>query len=163
MKTARSSWVSDKDLILLPSLSHDIWRGRSHPLDAIFRPKSVAIIGATEKAGSVGKALLDNLTDAPFRGELYAINPKYKELGGLRCFKSILDCPAPVSLAVIATPAPTIPQLIEDCGKAGVKGAIVISAGFKERGAEGEFLENRPSISPAGTASGSSAPIVWAS
>lgn len=143
MKTARSSWVSDKDLILLPSLSHDIWRGRSHPLDAIFRPKSVAIIGATEKAGSVGKALLDNLTDAPFRGELYAINPKYKELGGLRCFKSILDCPAPVSLAVIATPAPTIPQLIEDCGKAGVKGAIVISAGFKERGAEGEFLEKQ--------------------
>lgn len=143
MKSSRSSWVSDKSLILLPSLSHDIWRGRSHPLDAIFRPKSIAIIGATEKNGSVGKALLENLTSAPFRGDLYAVNPKYKELGGLRCFKSIVDCPAPVSLAVIATPAPTIPQLIEDCGKAGVKGAIVISAGFKERGAEGELLEKQ--------------------
>ncbi|MCG3177102.1 MAG: Protein lysine acetyltransferase Pat [Candidatus Omnitrophica bacterium] len=144
MKTAaRSSWVTDKDLILLPSLSHDIWRGRSHPLDAIFRPKSVAIIGATEKTGSVGKALLENLTEAPFRGELYAVNPKYREIGGLDCYKSILDCPAPVSLAVIATPAPTIPQVIEDCGKAGVKGAIVISAGFKERGAEGEALEKQ--------------------
>lgn len=136
-----NSWVSDKSFTLSPNLSHDIWRRRSHPLDAIFRPKSVAIIGATEKPGSVGKALLQNMTTGQFKGALYPINPKYPELMGLQAYPSLASCPAHVDLVVIATPAPTVPGLIEECGRAGVKGVIVISAGFKELGPEGEKHE----------------------
>ncbi len=139
MKVMKSSRILDKGLSR--NLSHDIWHRRSHPLDALFGPKTVAIIGATEKHGSVGRALLQNMTSGNFQGSVFPINPKYSELMGLKAYANLSSCPSPVDLAVIATPASAVPGIMEECGQAGVKGVIVISAGFKELGPEGEKHE----------------------
>lgn len=124
-------------------LSHDIWRGRSHPLDPIFRPKNVAVIGATERAGSVGRSILHNLTQSSFHGRVYPVNPKHDTLMQRAVYARVGEIPDKVDLAVIITPASTVPHAMEECAAAGVKGAIVISAGFKERGPEGSQLERR--------------------
>ena len=113
------------------------------PLDAIFAPRAVAVIGATEKAGSVGRAILWNLISSPFGGTVYPVNPKRPNVLGIRSYPEIAAVPEPVDLAVIVTPAPTVPQVIGDCVKAGVKGAIIISAGFKEIGPQGAELERQ--------------------
>ncbi len=112
-------------------------------LDAIFAPSSVAVIGATDRPGTVGRTVLENLVRGNFRGKVYAVNPKRHEVLGLTTYKSIRDIAGPVDLAVVATPAATVPQLIGECVDAGVKSAVVISAGFKERGAEGAALERQ--------------------
>jgi acetyltransferase len=124
--------------------SHNIL-GYPHrqPLDAIFKPNNVAVIGATEKAGSVGRTLLWNLISTSFGGAVFPINPKRSSVLGIKAYLSIADVPEPVDLAVIATPAPTVPGVLEECVAAGVKGAIVISAGFKEIGPVGIELERR--------------------
>jgi len=114
-----------------------------HPLDPIFAPKSVAVIGATEKAGSVGRTVLWNLISNPFGGTVFPVNPKRESVRGIIAYPSIASVPGPVDLAVIVTPAPTVPGLIRECVEAGVKGAIVISAGFKEIGEAGEELERQ--------------------
>jgi acetyltransferase len=111
-------------------------------LDAMFTPGSVAVIGATDRPGTVGRTVLENLQHG-FRGKVYAVNPKHEEVLGLKAYKSIRNIPRPVDLTVIATPAATVPQLIGECVDAGVKSAVVISAGFKERGAEGTALEQQ--------------------
>jgi acetyltransferase len=111
-------------------------------LDAMFTPDSVAVIGATDRAGTVGRTILENLLRS-FRGAVYPVNLNHRELLGIRSYKAIRDIPRPVDLAVIATPAATVPQLIGECADAGTKSAVVISAGFKERGAEGLALEQR--------------------
>ncbi|MBK8189581.1 MAG: bifunctional acetate--CoA ligase family protein/GNAT family N-acetyltransferase [Vampirovibrionales bacterium] len=111
------------------------------PLDAIFLPQNVAVIGATEKQGSVGRTLLWNLLSSPFGGTVFPVNPKRKNVLGIQAFPSIADVPEPVDLAVIVTPAATAPGLVKDCVAAGVKGCVIISAGFKEVGPEGEKLE----------------------
>jgi acetyltransferase len=116
---------------------------RRHPLDTIFSPRSVAIIGATERAGSVGRTLLWNLISNPFGGTIFPINPKRNNVLGIRAYPTIADTPEQVDLAVVVTPAPTVPDVIEECVQAGVKGAIIISAGFKEIGAEGVRLEQQ--------------------
>lgn len=116
---------------------------RRHPLDAIFSPRNVAVIGATERADSVGRTLLWNLISNPFGGTIFPINPKRSNVLGIRAYPAIADTPDEVDLAVIVTPAPTVPGVIEECVKAGVKGAIIISAGFKEIGAEGAKLEQQ--------------------
>ncbi len=113
----------------------------SHPLDVFFTPKNVAVIGATETPGSVGRTTLWNLMSTPFGGAVFPVNPKRSSVLGIKAYRSILDVPEQVDLAVVVTPAPTVPQVIHDCGQAGVKGAIVISAGFKELGAPGIKLE----------------------
>jgi acetyltransferase len=115
----------------------------AHPLDAFFTPKSVAVIGATETAGSVGRTTLWNLISTPFGGTVYPVNPKRPSVLGIRAYPSILHVPEPVDLAVIVTPAPSVPSVIHECGQAGVKAAIVISAGFKELGAPGLELERQ--------------------
>ena len=115
----------------------------SEPLDVFFRPRSVALIGATENPGSVGRTLLWNLVTSPFGGTVYPVNPKRASVLGVKAYKSVTDIPEPVDLAVIVTPPPTIPGLIRECGENGVRGAIVISAGFKEVGAEGAALEHQ--------------------
>lgn len=112
-------------------------------LDAMFAPASVALIGATGRAGTVGRTVLENLVHGGFRGKVYAVNAKHSEVLGLKSYKSIRDIPGPVDLAVVATPAATVPQLIGECADAGAKSAVVISAGFKERGAEGAALEQQ--------------------
>ena len=116
---------------------------RRHPLDAIFSPESVAVIGATEKEGSVGRTLLWNLISHPFGGTVFPVNPKRSNVLGIRAYPSIADVPDRVDLAVIVTPAPTVPSVVDECVQAGVKGAIIISAGFKEIGAEGARLEQQ--------------------
>ncbi|MBX7214909.1 MAG: bifunctional acetate--CoA ligase family protein/GNAT family N-acetyltransferase [Thermoflexales bacterium] len=119
----------------------DPLRSNRRALSAFFTPKTVAIIGATAKERSVGRALVENLTRANFKGEVYPINPKYEELLGVKTYPSVRETPKPVDLAVICTPPATVPGLIGECVDAGVKSAIVISAGFKEIGAAGVALE----------------------
>ncbi|EHP86582.1 acetate--CoA ligase alpha subunit [Methanotorris formicicus] len=100
--------------------------------DAIFNPKSIAIIGASNTEGKVGYSIMKNLMS--FEGRLYPINPKYDEIFGLKCYKSILDVDDEVDLAVIVVPAQAVPKVMEECGEKGVKGAVIISAGFSEVG-----------------------------
>lgn len=114
---------------------------RRHPLDAIFAPRNVAVIGATEAEGSVGRTLLWNLISNPFGGAIFPVNPKRDNVMGVHAYKSMGALPLPVDLAVIATPAHTVPALIEECIEAGVRGAIILSAGFREIGEEGAKRE----------------------
>ncbi len=109
----------------------------------MFSPKSVAVIGATEAEGSVGRTLVLNLRQGGFTGRIYAVNPKHKEVLGLPCHARIGDLRGEVDLAVIATPAATVPGVVGECLEAEVRGAVVISAGFRERGPEGADLERQ--------------------
>ncbi len=113
------------------------------PLDVFFSPKTVAVIGATETANSVGRTVLWNLVTSPFGGTVYPVNPKRPSILGVKAYKSMADIPEQVDLAVIVTPPPSIPGIIRECGENGVRGAIVISAGFKEIGPEGAELERQ--------------------
>ena len=121
--------------------AHDVYRYTPRSLQPIFSPKSVAVIGATEKAGSVGRTVIWNLISSPFGGTVYPINPKRENILGIKAYPSIKDLQDQIDLAVIVTPAPTVPAIIGECVEAGIKGAIVISAGFKEVGPEGVKLE----------------------
>lgn len=123
--------------------AQDILRLREHPLDVFFRPESVAVIGATETPGSVGRTLLWNLMTSPFGGTVYPINPRRASVLGIKAYPNIKAVPEKVDLAVVVTPAPTIPGIIRECGEAGVRAAIVISAGFKEVGPQGAELERQ--------------------
>jgi acetyltransferase len=110
-------------------------------MDAIFAPGSIAVVGASETPGSVGRKLMENL--ASFRGVVYPVNPKRQSVLGIAAFPTITAIGKEVDLAVIATPAGSVPALVRECSEAGVKGAIIISAGFKECGAEGAELERQ--------------------
>lgn len=123
--------------------AHDVYLYTTNPLQSLFSPKNVAVIGATEKEGSVGRTILWNLISSPFGGAVFPINPKRPSLLGIKAYPSVRDVPDPIDLAVIVTPSAAIPDLISECGEVGVKGVIVISAGFKEIGAEGVELERR--------------------
>jgi acetyltransferase len=112
-------------------------------LDKIFNPKSVAVIGASDEEGSVGYALMKNFTGSGFAGHVFPVNLKKAEILGLKAYQTIEQVPEPVDLAVIATPARTVPDVLEQCGKAGINGIIIISAGFKEIGPEGKALEEK--------------------
>jgi acetyltransferase len=113
------------------------------PLDAIFRPQSVAVIGATETPGSVGRTILWNLISNPFGGTVFPVNPKRSNVLGIRAYRSVNELPEVPDLAVVVTPAPTVPGIIGECGEIGVPGAVVISAGFKETGPEGAEIERQ--------------------
>ncbi|MGB7442141.1 MAG: bifunctional acetate--CoA ligase family protein/GNAT family N-acetyltransferase [Coleofasciculaceae cyanobacterium] len=123
--------------------AYDILRSERRPLNALFAPETVAVIGATEKAGSVGRTLLWNLMSHPFGGTIFPVNPKRRSVLGIPAYPNIKATPEPVDLAIIATPAPTVPGVISECVEAGVKAAIIISAGFKEIGEEGRKLERQ--------------------
>ena len=112
-------------------------------LDAMFQPGSVAVIGATDRPGTVGRTVLENLLHPSFQGKVYAVNSRHAEICGLKAYAGIGAIPGKVDLAVVATPAPTVPGIIGECVDAGVKAAVVISAGFRERGAEGVELERQ--------------------
>ncbi len=115
----------------------------STPLDVFFSPRSVAVIGATEAAGKVGRTLVWNLISSPFGGTVFPINARRASILGLKAYPSLADLPDVPELAVIATPAAGVPEIVEECVAAGVRGAIIISAGFKETGAAGVELERR--------------------
>ena len=123
--------------------SHDVLRSEPRPLDAIFKPKNVAVIGATERNESVGRTVVSNLRVPSLEGKLYPVNPEHSQILGLRAYASISKVPEIVDLAVIVTPAATVPAIVGECVDAGVKAALVISAGFRERGPEGEVLEQQ--------------------
>lgn len=126
-----------------PDHAHDVLRAHRHPLDSIFSPKSIAVIGATENAGSVGRTVFQNLGRGGFNGVVYPVNPKRNSVLAVKAYPDIGAVPERVDLAVICTPAKTVPGIIEDCIRAGVPGAVIISAGFKETGPEGVKLEQQ--------------------
>lgn len=123
--------------------AYDILRSTYRPLDAIFAPRAIAVIGATERPGSVGRTLLWNLISNTFGGTIFPVNPKRHNVLGIKAYPTIAAVPEPVDLAVIVTPAPTVPGIIGECVEVGVKGAIIISAGFRETGAAGAELERQ--------------------
>jgi acetyltransferase len=110
-------------------------------IKAILEPRSVAVVGASRQEGSVGNRILTNIIESGFNGSIYPINPKADELCGLKCYRSILEVEEPVDLAVIAVPAAIVPEVARQAGEKGVKGLVVISAGFREMGQEGAKLE----------------------
>ena len=126
-----------------PEPGSDVYRSGRKVLDAIFSPRSVAVIGATDKAGSIGRRALGNLVGHPFGGTVYPVNPHRASVLGIKAYPTIKEVPDPVDLAVIVTPAATVPDLIGEVAEAGVRGAVVISAGFKETGPDGMALEER--------------------
>jgi len=112
-------------------------------LAAFFKPKSIAVIGASREPEKVGHKIFRNLVSSGFQGGLYPINPKAKELLGFKCYPSVVEVPDEIDLAIIAVPARIVPMIAEQCGSKGVKGIVVISAGFSETGREGTMLERK--------------------
>ncbi|NLD74284.1 MAG: CoA-binding protein [Chloroflexi bacterium] len=110
-------------------------------LDMFFDPASVAVIGASATPGKLGHDVLANLQSSGYGGELYPINPRGGEIRGIKAYASILDVPGPVEMAVILVPAAFVAGVLEESGKKGVKGAVIITAGFKEAGPEGAQME----------------------
>jgi acetyltransferase len=123
--------------------AHDVLRTEGHPLDAIFTPRTVAVIGATERAGSIGRSVLWSLVSSPFGGTVYPVSDKRSSVLGIKAYRQMADLPEFIDLAVVVTPAVTVPTVIGECVEAGVRGAIVISAGFKEHGDAGKELERQ--------------------
>jgi acetyltransferase len=124
-------------------LANDVWREQRPQLDHFFRPNSVAVIGATETPGSVGRTILWNLVSSPFGGTVFPVNPKRPSVLGIKAYASVEEVPAQVELAVIVTPAASVPSVIASCVRARVPAALIISAGFKEAGPAGVELERR--------------------
>ncbi len=113
-----------------------------HYLDRLFTPRAIAVFGAGTRPDSVGAKVYENILAQGFAGPVYPINPKHERVGDQRCYAGIADIGNPVDLAVIATPAATVPAILRECGEHGVRAAIVISAGFAEtRSGQGEQLQ----------------------
>ena len=110
-------------------------------LERLFNPRSIAVFGASESGRSVGSMVFANLVDGAFQGTLYPINPKHREVRGIRCHASVREVDENIDLAVIATPAATVPGIIRQCGKAGIRNAVICSAGFGESGGNGDALD----------------------
>src|SRR5579871_5511999 len=123
--------------------SSDVYRSETHPLDSLFMPSSVAVIGASERAGSVGRSVLWNLLSSPFGGTVFPVNAKRPSVLGIKAYPSVKDLPDKVDLVVVTTPADTVPELIAESVDFGIPSAIVISAGFKEFGEHGKELEQQ--------------------
>jgi len=122
---------------------HDVLRSEDHPLNAMFAPHAVAVIGASERQGSVGRAVLWSLVSSPFGGTVYPVSEKRTSVLGIKAYARMSEIPERIDLAVIVTPAVTVPSIVRECVDAGVRAIIVISAGFKERGSQGEELEKQ--------------------
>ncbi|HEV2341135.1 MAG TPA: bifunctional acetate--CoA ligase family protein/GNAT family N-acetyltransferase [Candidatus Acidoferrales bacterium] len=112
-------------------------------LESFFEPKTVAVVGATDREGSVGRTVLVNLRRGSFPGKVYAVNPGRSELLGDACYPNVSALPEKIDLVVIVTPALTVPGVVRDCVNAGARSGIVISAGFKELGPQGAALEEQ--------------------
>jgi acetyltransferase len=106
-------------------------------LDAIFKPKSIAVIGATTRRGSIGREILNNLFSFEFNGKIFPVNPKHEYIYSTKAYPSVLSIPDPVDLAVVVVPKEQVLMAAEDCGRKGVKGMVIITAGFREVGEEG--------------------------
>jgi len=130
--------------------AHDILHeSRRRPITPIFSPKSIAVVGATEREHSVGRTVMDNLIKGGFPGKIFPINPTKDTILGMKAYPSVTALPERPDLAVIITPPKTIPGIIRECAQTGVPGAIIISAGFKEIGPEGAELERQVKVEAA--------------
>jgi acetyltransferase len=114
-----------------------------HYLTSLFEPKSVAVIGASDRERSVGNVLFKNIRESGYKGRLYPINPKHDSIQGFPAFKTIEDIGSRVELAIIATRPQTVPDLVEQCGRSGIRSVIIITAGFAEAGHSGAALERK--------------------
>src|SRR5215210_1875315 len=123
--------------------AHDVLGYERRALDAIFDPDTVAVVGASDRPGSVGRTIMWNLISNPFGGTVYPVNARRQNVLGIKAYPNVSEVPESVDLAVIAAPAPTVPGIIRECVESGVGGAIIISAGFKETGPEGAELERQ--------------------
>src|SRR5207245_5495778 len=112
-------------------------------LRAVSPPKSIAVIEASNRQGSVGSAVFTNILLNEYTGTVYPVNPKDRSISGVRSYPSIGDLPESVDVAVVVVPAAVVPAVTEECGKKGVKGLIIISGGFKEVGQDGAGLERQ--------------------
>ena len=112
-------------------------------LDKMFKPKSIAVIGASDKAGKTGYRIFRNLIGSGYDGVVYPVNPTKESILGVAAYKSVNEIPKAVDLAIIVTPAKVVCDVVEECGKKGIKGILIISAGFKEIGEEGKKLEQK--------------------
>ena len=115
--------------------------GRSRELDELFRPASVAVIGASNTPGKVGTSLFRNILQAGYRGVAYPVNPSWKSVSGVRCYPGVEDLPEAPDLGVVIVPAPAVPDVVDQLGKIGTRGLVIISAGFREVGGAGLALE----------------------
>jgi len=128
--------------------SRDVMQAREHRAEArsiaaLLAPRSVVLVGASRREGTVGNILLHHLRDANFTGPIMAIHPEVEEISGVPCFTSVSSAPGPIDLAVIAVPAEQVLDAVSDCGRAGVLGAVVVTAGFAESGPEGRELQRQ--------------------
>jgi acetyltransferase len=112
-------------------------------LDNFFKPKSVAVVGATPTPGKIGNILIENLYSEGYKGKIFMVNPKHEEILGMPCYHSILDCPQTPDMAVIVVPAAAVLEVLDQCGRKGTKAVTVISAGFSEGDAEGRDRERK--------------------
>ena len=113
-------------------------------LDKIFRPKSIAVVGATSRPGTIGREILHNLVLSDFKGQIFPVNPSAQFIHSMKCFPSVSDIPDPVDMAVIVVRKDLVLPVVEECGRKGVGGVVVITAGFKEIGAAGAELAGFP-------------------
>src|SRR5208337_1492368 len=123
--------------------SSDVYKSESHPLDPMFAPRSVAVVGATERPGSVGRSVLWNLLSNPFGGTVFPVNSKRPNVLGIKAYPRVSDLPDKVDLVVVTTPADAVPDVLAESVQCGIPAGIVISAGFKESGEHGVELEQR--------------------
>ncbi|MCI0405044.1 MAG: CoA-binding protein, partial [candidate division Zixibacteria bacterium] len=114
-----------------------------NPLDFIFRPRSVAVVGASPKKGTIGRELLHNIIEGGFNGSVFPVNPNYPVIHSVKCFSRVSEIPDAVDLAIIIVPRDFVLGVVDDCGKKGVRGLVVITAGFKEAGPKGVELEKQ--------------------
>ncbi len=115
---------------------------RKHVLHRLFEPQSVALVGASERPGSVGRQVLENLVQGGFDGDIYPVNRNYDSLLGLSCYPSLRDIDHTIDLVVLAIPARDIPDIMRQCGEQQVGAVVIISAGFGEIGPVGKALQN---------------------
>ncbi len=115
----------------------------AHPLDALLRPQSIAVVGVSRKPGAIGRVVFERLQSFGFTGPLYPVNPSAAEINGTRTYATVTDCPGPVDLAIIVVPYRHVEAVVQDCERAKVKGLVVITSGFKEVGTEGTEREQR--------------------
>src|SRR4030042_3170420 len=111
-------------------------------LRKVLNPDTIALIGATAEEGTAGRILLENLLLSKGR-KIFAVNPNRETVLGLDCYPTIADVPEKIDLALVATPPPTVPEIVDECGRVGIEGIIIISSGFKEMGEEGKKLEEQ--------------------
>lgn len=118
-------------------------------LECIFHPHSIAVIGAGRNPSAVGRLVLDNLFDGGFAGPIYPVNPRHEHIARHQCYANVGRLPDPVDLAIVCTPAGTVPQIVLECGDRGIRGIVIVSAGFRETGASGRELEAEIAVNAA--------------